>query len=58
MTRKDYVKLAEALKNRRPCETWLNKMVQWVHDRDAVSEVLAQDNPKFNRNRFIKATEA
>ena len=53
MTRKDYVALAEAL---RVAGDMLNTGIG-VHEAYvvAVADVLAADNPRFDRDRFYKA---
>jgi hypothetical protein len=66
MSKKDYVKLAAALANARPHSTKRNR--RWTVDpmenavwRDCctlIADTLANDNPKFDRARFIAATEA
>jgi hypothetical protein len=69
MTRKDYVGLADAFARTRPerpehpAETPLDGLrngwrEQWLVTRDAVASVLQYDNPRFDRARFIRATEA
>jgi hypothetical protein len=56
MTRKDYVKLAGALKAERPGENWdANKRVQWDQDVKAIVCVLLSDNPRFDQNKFVAA---
>ncbi len=56
MTRKDYVKLAEALYREKPGSNWNpNKLVQWELDRKAIAAVLQADNPRFNRSKFNQA---
>jgi len=56
MTRKHYVAIAGVLKSTRPAEHWdANKREQWTLDVRAIADVLAQDNARFDRARFIKA---
>lgn len=56
MTRKDYVKLAGALKAERPGLNWdANKRVQWDLDVKAVARVLASANDRFDHDVFIAA---
>lgn len=58
MTRKDYVKLAEALRLSRP--TLWNDIgrAAWRAARDSIADTLQDDNPRFDRERFYNATEA
>lgn len=54
MTKKDYELIADALKMTKPSE--LQEVVyQWEMDVNAIMEVLAQDNGKFNPSRFLTA---
>ncbi|MDE2101169.1 MAG: hypothetical protein KGL39_28230 [Patescibacteria group bacterium] len=60
MTRKDYVKLAAALHAERPigvvktdAERGIVDMFELVSKR--IADVLAEDNPRFNRERFLEA---
>ena len=69
MTAKDYRALAAALAGTRPdpvTSEWngtVNTFTdciardRWARDRDAVADVLAADNPRFDRARFDAATE-
>jgi len=64
MTRKDYVALAEALHGAKPvpmayqsAEAWEIGNVYWRECMIAISDVLAADNPRFDRERFIKACQ-
>ncbi len=52
MTRKDYVLLAEAIKN---CN--VNDDEQFGVDAcaECIADALAADNPRFDRARFLKA---
>lgn len=56
MTRKDYVDLAAALKSAKPIATPIGvdnpKQGQWIKDVCAIANVLANDNPRFDRDRF------
>ena len=60
MTRKHFVMLAAALaqskppRGRDPLGTLLAD-TQHARDCTAVADVLAQDNPRFDRARFLKA---
>lgn len=50
MTRKDYIALANAI-DRIPFRSDQRRFIaEWFADR-----VLANDNPNFNRERFLKA---
>ncbi len=51
MTRKDYVKLAQALHVAKGPES----SNQWVTDVAAVAIVLANDNPRFSSAKFYDA---
>lgn len=59
MTRKDYILIAEALKSARPADDSNNFTAARAHHNDRVSrlmaERLARDNPRFDRERFLKA---
>ena len=66
MTRKDYIAIADALAQTRPDSTMLDPIVvkesveiwdQWLRDRRRVADVLASDNPRFDRQRFYDACE-
>jgi hypothetical protein len=64
MTRKDYVKIAEALNSARPPhkksdpndtrEAWET----WAMTVDKITDVLAADNDDFDRTRFLRACGA
>ena len=57
MTRKDYVKFANAFKSERPGENWdANKRVQWNLLVKAIADVLKSDNSAFRREQFIEAS--
>ena len=55
MTRKDYIILAQALKERKPKKSWVNKYVQWTQDVWAIKCALAKDNPLFVPTKFLDA---
>ncbi len=56
MTRKDYVLIAEALKKARPTPSDYNSAhVQFRADVTLIADALANDNPRFDRERFLKA---
>ena len=62
MTRKDYIKIAEVL---RELPKWRNEPLDsWGKPYDAVrydfvvlrmADMLERDNPRFNRSKFLKA---
>ena len=54
MTRKDYVLIAAALLTQRPGRESYT-MSQWLCDVQVICNALAQDNPRFDRERFLKA---
>ena len=55
MTRKDYVMLAEALRSTLdPLDDAFHRE-QHEADATAVADALARDNPRFDRERFLKA---
>ena len=60
MTRKDYILIADALKNAQPmCKLndFADEMVSACH-RDVartLADALGRDNPRFDRERFLKA---
>lgn len=64
MTRKDYVRIANAIAGTAANEeTWSNGTEfgeGYERGREAVAvhlaHVLAQDNPRFDRDRFMKAS--
>lgn len=65
MTQKDYVQLAAAFKVTRPDMMYAlgerghderaAQMTQWQADMEMVADVLAADNPRFNRVTFYNA---
>lgn len=63
MTKKDYQAIAAALYRVRPAPECLAvaggaaMLGQWAQDRNAIANVLAEDNPRFNRELFIEACE-
>ncbi len=52
MTRKDYVLIAEALRESRP---QMGGIEGWNCAAIGVADALARDNPRFDRERFLKA---
>jgi len=61
MTRKDYTALAAALNKSRPDPAdphgQGHHIAQWVRDVLAISDALAADNPRFDRDRFWQAAD-
>ena len=67
MTRKDYVKLAEALAQAKPVigdkkypSSYINEVTrhaQWEHDCTKLADALEHDNPRFDCARFLVACE-
>ena len=61
MSRKDYVKLAEALSRTRPrldtrkADTVGPARLQWVWTVVGIADTLQTDNTRFDRGRFYKA---
>lgn len=53
--RKDYVLIAEVLRAVRPNTADEAMHVQWVYDTRALADALGRDNPRFDRDRFLKA---
>lgn len=55
MSKKDFIALADALRAEKPGANWdANKHVQWECDVKAVADVLARDNPRFMRGRWME----
>lgn len=61
MTRQDYIIIAAALARTRPALPPVFRETpqarQWLVTRDAVIGALRADNPRFDRVRFVRATE-
>lgn len=64
MTRRDYVRIAAALRGARPFGQTVSgarfgmhpaARQQWHADTDALADALAADNPRFDRARFLAA---
>lgn len=56
MTRKDYIIIAAALLESKPESHWdANKKAQWLVSCNRIADALANDNPRFNRGRFLNA---
>jgi hypothetical protein len=56
LTKKDFVKVADALAKTRPLVN-ADKREQWELLREALCTVFKDDNPAFDKQRFIDATE-
>ena len=58
MTRKDYILLADALMSaRNECRS-AEAMLGTVYAACYIADKLASDNPRFDRERFLKAASA
>jgi len=57
MTKKDYELIADALNAAMPDPDWFAEMSAWRLARDKIADRLQGDNPRFDRKRFIAATE-
>lgn len=57
MTRKDYVLIAKALADTRPNPLLAEAREAWKQVRDKLCTLLANDNSRFDTERFIDATE-
>lgn len=57
MSRKDYIRLAEALRDAMPTgdQASTDAMVQWIRDCKSIASSLAEDNARFSRQRFLDA---
>ena len=55
MTRKDYERLATALARSKTHATTERELELWWEIYDAISNELADDNPRFDRQRFYEA---
>jgi len=53
MARRDYVRLARALRETRPRE--VEALYQWATTAYAIMRELAEDNSRFNMRRFARA---
>ena len=55
-SRRHYEAIAHALRNARPEKHWdANKHAQFLITVDRLSNAFAEDNPKFNREKFLAA---
>lgn len=56
MTRKDYIKLADLLKENRQAWNQFSIALEAIDDIErGLCVILAEDNPNFDRQRFIDA---
>ena len=55
MTRRDYVRIASALRRSQPFADEPHSFEQWTDDVRGIADVLAADNPRFDRSRFFAA---
>lgn len=56
MTKKDYELIARALKSTHQTVNVPTRVAQqWANDVCAIADALAQDNPRFDRERFLAA---
>lgn len=57
--RRHYEAIARALNLTRPdAETFTSEVYcQWALDREEIASTFARDNPRFDRERFRRATE-
>lgn len=59
MTKKDYVKLADLFKRMYPAthngQPALDAFAEWGDLKEGLMEILAADNPRFDRDRFNAA---
>jgi len=53
-TRRDYENLSTALRNAYLATSPYNAHYQHVIDCEAVADVLASTNPRFDRDRFLR----
>lgn len=57
MTKKDYLRLAQALKDSKPINSrdLPVAMIAWENSVLTITLTLANDNPRFDRKRFLNA---
>lgn len=62
MTRKDYEKIAKVFNQTKPRKgtdySDTTAQVAWLRVVHGITEMLAEDNPSFNREKFLKACGA
>ena len=56
MSKKDYKRIARALKIWRPCEETEQRL--WLSIAEQIAAELQEDNPRFSRDLFYKACDA
>lgn len=57
-SQRHYVAIAQALRMSRPVvPAPADRDAQWLSDRRKLVEMFEQDSSRFNRAKFIKATE-
>lgn len=56
MSKKDYERIARALRIWRPSEP--NEQQLYLSIVDQIAEVLKEDNPRFNKELFLRAVDA
>ena len=62
MTRKDYEAIAgsflDVREERIHTDSWYSESIAtWIMLRDQIADVFQADNPRFDRERFYRATE-
>lgn len=57
MTKKDYVKFAHMLNDLRPRFVEDTAASTWEDLRERTIRIFTEDNPNFDRARFVAATE-
>lgn len=55
MTSREYQKFADALKATMPPVLATAARLQWLEDLQVIADVCANDNSRFDRNRFLAA---
>jgi hypothetical protein len=56
MTKKDYIKIADSLRDSKPIGGEM-VLLQWEADVYKIMDCLQQDNPKFDKTRFLRACD-
>lgn len=54
-SQRHYIAIAKLLANRRPSDVYHVNKVAWALMRQDFADMFANDNPKFDRNRFYEA---
>lgn len=57
MTKKDYIVLAQFMRDMRPVGGTARAEIHWHAGLVALTEILSRDNPAFDAVRFRKACE-